>query len=52
LTLKNFRFTSKTGLLAGGWRVDMMMMYVDEVFHDGGKAKWVLVAEQHQGKTI
>ncbi len=30
----------------------MMMMYVDEVFHDGGKAKWVLVAEQHQGKTI
>lgn len=24
------------------------MMYVDEVFHDGGKAKRVLVAEQYR----
>jgi hypothetical protein len=30
----------------------MMMMYVDEIFHDGGKAKWVLVVEQERGKTI
>lgn len=30
----------------------MMMMDVDEIFHDGGKSKWVFRRKQHRIKNF